>query len=307
MAFTLAHLSDVHLGMLTPGAAWKHFSLKRSIGSFSWNFARSRIHDPMVSRAIVDDIKQSEVDHVALTGDLLNVAAHAEFERGAQWLKDFGEPEWISFVPGNHDAYVPVRWEHGLYQFALYMKGDMSVAGTTTWAHNAATFPYVRLRRNVALIGLSSGIPQPLWKAGGTLGHKQLLALAKLLSDLKARGYFRVVMIHHPPLLGLSSPRKALTDAKDLQKVLNAEGAELVLHGHNHHAMLHHAEGAGGRTPVIGVPSASSNGQNFHELAAWNKCEISRNGGVWQTDITVRGWDPKSQTVVTKKQFSLPS
>jgi 3',5'-cyclic AMP phosphodiesterase CpdA len=307
LALTLAHLSDVHLGPLPKGAALKNFALKRVIGRQSWHYNRDKIHDPFVAQAIVDDIKSAAPNHVALTGDLVNISALEEFEYGAKWLKDFGKPDWISFVPGNHDAYVPVRWEHGLSKFAPYMQGDMAVTAPHTSAHLAAGFPYVRLRRNVALIGLSTAEPQSLLNAGGALGAKQLQALAKLLGDLKARGYYRAIMIHHPPLPGLAPPRKALGDSGALKDILFKEGAELVLHGHNHREMLNYLDTPSGKIPVIGVPSASSNGIGHYETAAWNLYEISRNQGNWQTAVSIRGWDAPSKSVVIKRQFTLPS
>ena len=307
MPLTLAHLSDVHLGPLPPSAAWRNFAPKRIVGSLSWHFKRKRFHDPSIIARIIADIKASAPDHVALTGDLVNIAALVEFPRAANWLRSFGDPAWISFVPGNHDAYVRVRWERGLVHLAPYMAGEMEIGGTVSSAHIAAPFPYVRLRRNVALIGLSSAQPQSLIKAGGKLGLQQLDALAKLLQILREKGYYRAVMIHHPPLPGLSPPRKALSDAAALRSVLVTEGAELVLHGHNHREMLTMLESSSGKVPVFGVPSASTNGDGDHDPAAWNHYEISRNSGKWQTNVTIRAWQPKSGGIVTKNQFTLPS
>ncbi len=307
LAITLAHLSDVHLGPLPHSSAWRNFALKRPIGWLSWSLNRHKIHDPGIAKAIMQDIKATSPDHVAFTGDLVNVAAHEEFVRAKYWLEDFGAPEWISFVPGNHDAYVPVSWQPGLGQFAPYMLGDMAIAAAPTAADANAGFPYVRLRRNVAIIGLSSAVPQPITKAAGYLGTRQLQALSKLLPDLKARGYYRTVMVHHPPLPGLAIGRKALKDAMTLQEILVREGAELVLHGHNHRQMLNFVEGPSGKIPVIGVPSASSNGTRNHEIAAWNLYEINRIQGNWVTQVSVRSWDQKAGTFVAKQHFILPS
>ena len=303
MALTLAHLSDVHLGPLPKSAAWKDFALKRVIGTLSWKLKRHKLHDPAVAEAIVKDIKAAAPDHVAFTGDLLNVSAHAEFLRAADWMENFGDPQWISFVPGNHDAYVPVKWEQGLGHLATYMTGDMAVPSTQL----TSIFPYVRLRRNLAMIGLNSAAPQSLTRASGSVGPEQLQALSKLLPDLKAKGYYRAVMIHHPPLPGLAPPRKALRDAADLRDVLRDGGAEVVLHGHNHHPILTVLEGREGKIPIVGVPSASMNGDSHYEPAAWNLYEITRNQGKWATQVSVRSWDPQLHRIIDKNQFMLPS
>jgi len=301
LALTLAHLSDVHLGPLPPGAAWENFALKRLVGALNWNLKRHKLHDPAISSALVADIKAAAPDHVAFTGDLMNVSAYAEFPRAARWLQSFGDPGWISYVPGNHDAYVPVPWQQGLAHLAPYMTGDMAATGSQS------LFPYVRLRRNLAIIGLNSGVPQSLRKAGGSLGPEQLDALPGLLHDLKAKGYYRAVMIHHPPLPGLAPPRKALSDAARLRDILASEGAELVLHGHNHRQMLNILAGRDGNIPIVGVPSASMNGTGHTEPAAWNLYEISRNQGTWLTQVSTRAWDPISRRMVPKNQFMLPS
>jgi 3',5'-cyclic AMP phosphodiesterase CpdA len=303
LALTLAHLSDVHLGPLPKSAAWKDFALKRVIGTLSWKLKRHKLHDPAVAGALVEDIKAAAPDHVAFTGDLLNVSAHAEFLRAADWMENFGDPAWISFVPGNHDAYVPVRWEQGLGLLAPYMSGDLAVASVGA----AGVFPYVRLRRNLAMIGLNSAAPQSLTRASGSVGFEQLQAMSKILPDLKAKGYYRAVMIHHPPLPGLAPPRKALSDAAYLRDVLRDGGAELVLHGHNHHPLVTILEGRDGKIPIVGVPSASMNGEGHYEPAAWNLYEITRIQGKWATQVSVRSWDPQSHRIIGKNQFMLPS
>jgi 3',5'-cyclic AMP phosphodiesterase CpdA len=167
---TLAHLSDLHLGPLPPGAVTKNFAVKRLLGGASWRFKRGRMHDIKLANALADDVKAARPDHVAVTGDLVNLAAHAEFKAAGAWLSRFGDPGWISVVPGNHDAYVRVKWEDGLSQFAPYMQGSLAIEDAFTSHHNAAGFPYVRFKGSLAMIGLSSAVPQPIHKAGGRLG-----------------------------------------------------------------------------------------------------------------------------------------
>jgi 3',5'-cyclic AMP phosphodiesterase CpdA len=303
--FSLAHLSDVHLGPLPKGAAWRNFELKRLVGYLSWQFNRRKLHDPQIASLIATDIREHTPDHVAHTGDMVNIAAHAEFPPARAWIERLGNGETLTFVPGNHDAYVNCPWEKGLVHFAPWMKGDMKVTGTQTTAQIAAPFPFVRLRKNVALIALSSGVPQSLVSAGGELGEAQLAALAPLLRDLRERGFARVVLIHHPPLPGLARPRKALADARALRDILINEGAELVLHGHNHRQMLNPLETRFGRCHVLGVASASMNGNDGHEPAAWNLYQISRQDGRWLTSVTTRSYDPASRSLATTAEFTL--
>lgn len=273
----------------------------------NWRLSRHRVHNPAVALAIAADIVRKAPDHVALTGDIVNVAAREEFVAASRWMNAFGTPDWISFVPGNHDCYVRMAWEHGLLHLAPYMQGDMRVPLTQDSPQITTPFPYVRLRRNVALIGVSTAAPQPLHRASGQLGRTQLKSLAHLLSDLRERGYARVVMIHHPPLPGLASPRKALIDAAPLRDVLEAQGAELVLHGHNHEHMLNTLNSRFGAVHVLGVPSASLIEEQHHPLAAWNLYRIQRLAGKWQIDVSIRRYDPASRQVAPLTEFTLSS
>lgn len=307
MQITLAHLSDLHLGPLPRGAVLKHFALKRLIGGASWRFKRKRLHDMDMANALAEDIKAAKPDHVAVTGDLVNLAAHAEFEAAGAWLKRFGEPDWISFVPGNHDTYVRVRWEDGLTHFAPYMQGSLAIDNPFTSHHNASGFPYVRFKGSLAMIGLSSAEPQPLHKAGGKLGPRQLELLEPLLMNLRMKGCYRAVMIHHPPLPGLSPPRKALKDAAELKAILERQGAELVIHGHNHRGMENTLDSVTGPIPIIGVPSASHKGGSNHDSASWNLYRIGRNDGKWWTEVTERRLNAEGGTFHTVRQFTLPS
>ncbi len=258
------------------------------------------MHLANVADAIKQDILDAQVDHVAFTGDAVNIAAWGEFAQAAKWIESLGAADRLSFVPGNHDAYVDVPWANGLAYFAPWMKPDRHDPTDV-----ATHFPYVRMRRNVALIGLNSGRPQNYLKATGSLGAEQLRDLKHMLAMLGSQGFYRAVMIHHPPLPGLSIPRKALTDAAELESVLRAEGCELVLHGHNHKSMLNWLETKSGMAPIIGVPSASLNGDEKHEAAGWNLYHIRRLQGRWTTDMTKHSWNRSTNTVKAQTTVTL--
>lgn len=283
MIFRLAHFSDIHLGPVTAGDIVSDFAVKRLIGGSSWHFRRKFLHRKAIADALKSDVLRQAPDHIAFTGDLVNICSQGEFARGEAWLRDFGDADRLSFVPGNHDAYVCNPYPTGLGRFARYFTG---AAGP-----DEAAFPFVRLRRNIAIIGVSSAVPQSLWRAGGTLGTTQIASLAEKLADLARRGFYRVLMIHHPPLPGLAVNRKALTDAAALQDVLVARGVELVLHGHNHLSMINKLQTATGTAHIIGVPSGSMASAKGHETAQWNIYGISRNKGQWETLLTIRAWN----------------
>jgi 3',5'-cyclic AMP phosphodiesterase CpdA len=288
---TLAHLSDVHLGPLPAGSIFRDFSGKRVIGGLSWHLRRKSKHLRIIADAARASILAEAPDHIVLTGDLVNIASKAEFQQGGKWLQEFASPERLSFVPGNHDTYVDVPHEDGLRHFMPWMQSDRPKLGDPV-------FPYLRLRRNVALIGINSGCPQPYTKAAGNLGQQQLQDLSHQLETLGQQGFYRVVMIHHPPLPNLAVQRKALTDAAALQDILKQQGAELVLHGHNHTTMLSWLDTKSGPCPCIGVPSASMKADSKHEAAAWNMYRIRRHQSRWQTEMTTQTWNTAEQKFI---------
>jgi 3',5'-cyclic AMP phosphodiesterase CpdA len=259
--FTLAHASDWHATSLA-GARPAQFANKRLLGWLSWVHRRRRAHRPEILRALFDDVKRQAPDHVAVTGDLTNVSLESEFEAAAGLLAELGSPNWVSVVPGNHDAYVAVpravawdRWSH-------YMASDSArEADLESDEHSKAPvpvdFPTVRIRGPVALVGVCTALPTPPGFASGRVGKEQLSILAVTLAKLRAQGLCRIVLMHHPVIDEGYTPRRRLVDSAELRGVLREVGAELVLHGHGHRRQIAHLPGPDREIPAIGVRSAS--------------------------------------------------
>lgn len=302
--FTIAHLSDLHLSPLPRAASAREYISKRAIGYLSWTFRRQKLHDTSIAEVIIADIRKFAPDHVALTGDLINISLPGEYVAAAAWLERFGPPDWITVVPGNHDAYVHVPWLRGASLWSRYMIGDLRIEGAHPGPHLQTLFPFVRQRKNVALIGLSTAEPQSLRRAGGRLGERQLRDLAHALQLLRKRGFFRIVLVHHPPFPGQTSPRKALVDAAAFRSVIEAEGAELVLFGHNHRLMRSDLETQKGTTHAIGVSSVSARFGTRLQPASWHHYAIRRQEGQWLTHVTVRSLNSK-QEMETQLEFDL--
>src|ERR1700761_5341720 len=104
-AFTLAHLSDPHLPPL-PRPRPLELAGKRALGYLNWTRNRHRYHRRDVVDVLISDLQAQVPDHIAVTGDLVNLALAAEFPPALAWLNSVGPPERVSLVPGNHDAYV---------------------------------------------------------------------------------------------------------------------------------------------------------------------------------------------------------
>jgi 3',5'-cyclic AMP phosphodiesterase CpdA len=278
--FTLAHLSDPHLPM--PAARSLDLLGKRVTGYLNWWRHRVHLHVPEALAGIVADIKLQKPDHIALTGDLVNISLPQEFARASRWLAEFGKPEEITVIPGNHDVYVATKWGEGLGLWGSYMAGDGKPP-----AADFQVFPTLRRRGPIALVGLNSGVPKPPFLATGTLGEAQIAAAEKLLVELGRQGLCRVVMIHHPPLT-TEKRFKRLTDATAFQAMIRRVGCELVLHGHNHRSEVSRIDGPVGPVPVIGVTSASAAPGSKYGRARYHLIHIEREPTGWRLAVDIR-------------------
>ncbi|MCI0600396.1 MAG: metallophosphoesterase [Beijerinckiaceae bacterium] len=285
--FLLAHLSDPHVGPL-PRPRRRELLGKRATGYLNWTRSRSRIHDMAVLQQIVADMKAHHPSHIAVTGDVSNIGLPAEFQIARAWLETLGPPECVSFVPGNHDAYVRGSLPDLAWTFAPWTKGDGSAG---------IGFPYLRIRGGVALIGLSSGVPTPLFVASGFLGRRQLSAAEQLLLQTRRLGLVRVVLLHHPPQISASNLGRGLVDAHGFAAMIRGAGAELILHGHNHKLCLTRIEGPGGLVPIVGVPSASVARGNHHQRAGYHLFEVTGSGASCKITGRARGLLPGTSVV----------
>jgi 3',5'-cyclic AMP phosphodiesterase CpdA len=281
-AFTLAHLSDPHLPPL-PAVRLVELAGKRMLGYLNWTRNRHKFHRRDVLDALVSDVRAERPDHIAVTGDLVNLALEAEFAPSRAWLESIGTADRVTVIPGNHDAYVRATRHRFAETWGNYLRGDD--------AQGDATFPFVRRRGPLALVGVSTAVPTPLLMATGWLGREQFDALEQVLTRLAAEQAFRVLLIHHP--LRSHSRHKRLTDSAELIALLKRHGVDLVLHGHDHVHSTIWIEGPQGQIPVVGVPSASSVAHGHYPAAAYNLFSIERDGAAWRCEQTVRGLDDR--------------
>jgi 3',5'-cyclic AMP phosphodiesterase CpdA len=282
--FALAHLSDPHL------AGWSVEGIgsllnKRLTGWLSWRANRRNIHLSRVLEMMIADLATRDADHIAVTGDLVNISLPQEFQRAGEWLRRLGTGERVTVIPGNHDAYVALPWAKGAGHWTSYMTNLGWRPEGAAPSGTQSGFPFVRRFGRVALIGLSTALPMPSFIAAGSLGESQIEALRRVLAELGTEDVFRIVLIHHPPFPGGAYKRKSLLDAAAFQAAVRAAGAELVLHGHTHVAGLGHI----GATPVIGVPSASAVKTGHKDAAAYNLYRIEGNGAAWKVTVDIRG------------------
>lgn len=275
--FTLAHISDAHLGPL-PEITFGELMSKRITGYVNWQRNRRKHLFGNTLELLVEDMYGRSPDHVAITGDLVNLAASIEIDAAAAWLQTFPNPGDVSVVPGNHDAYVPNAIDEAVRKWRPWMSGDAR-------GEDGHRFPYLRVRNDVALIGLSTATATPPFMASGYFGSNQARRFADILKATGDAGLFRVVMIHHPPIRGATANYKRMMGIRRFHAAVHLGGAELVLHGHTHLNTIHWLHGqAGAQVPVVGIASCSQGLGGKKPPAAYNLFRIQGEKGCWSID-----------------------
>lgn len=246
----VAHFSDTHVLSLT-GIGPGRFFNKRWTGAINLALNRHKHYRVEVFEQTLAAIKRTAPDHTVCTGDLANLALEPEFDRVRELLLATFAPDELTVVPGNHDYYVKEAAVGGWFERAF-----------SEWLPrlDETGYPVTRAQAGLAVVGLNSAIPTPVFIANGRIGDAQLDRMESALRGA-GEGAFRLLMVHHPLLPDpdrRSEAGRRLLDADALlQRLwrLGEAGPHLVIHGHNHAFKWQTAPGT--QIPVIQVASAS--------------------------------------------------
>lgn len=284
--FRLIHLSDVHLGPMPP-VRRRQLMSKRITGYVNWRRNRIATHQPEVLLKLLDDAKARNADHLAVTGDLINLGLDLEIEAAREWLELLGTPRDVTVVCGNHDAYVPGALKRSLAAWQPWCAGDdgASVEGPDD-------YPILRRRGEISIIGCNSARASLPFLATGYFRGAQARRLAEILEQEKQAGQCRIVLIHHPPVKGAASRHKRLNGQSLFRKAIAAHGAELVLHGHTHVDSIHRIPGPEGGVAVVGVPSGAQAPMDKvrKPAARYNLFNIARGPRGWSIAMQEFGY-----------------
>lgn len=270
----LVHLTDPHLSSLDD-VGFSSLGGKRWSGYLSWRKNRRERYLPAVLNRMADVIRSENADRILLTGDLIQIGLDSEIAEASAWLKTLGSAGQVMLVPGNHDMYArgssgSVRQAWSEYMFA-------SEKAETEQRSNE--FPVLHKSGKISFIGLTSACVTPLFMATGKLGEEQLGRLAELLKQAAGQGQLVCLLIHHPPLPGMTKWRKALVDAEALQAVLEVHPPALIFHGHLHH----NRELEWGHSHIYCTAAASSASD-----ASYRVLDIEENENSWGLQMTLK-------------------
>lgn len=281
--FRFVQISDPHLTSLR-GVRLSDLMNKRLLGYLSWLKRRRKEHQRPVLDALIRDLEDCAPEHLIVTGDLTHIGLPSEFQQAYEWLSGLGSPQQVTVIPGNHEAYAKTGWNQTLARWQPYMASD------STEPQAGSPFPSLRIRGPAAIIGLSSAVPTAPFLATGRIDADQLRQLPSLLDKTRARGLFRILVLHHSPVAGTDKWRKRLTNAAALQQILEHHGAELVLHGHSHRTVWSSLPSLTGPIPVISTPSGSAVGTNPTRRAGYHRYRLETGADDWQLHVETRSY-----------------
>ena len=299
MTFRLAHLSDCHLGPLPPIRRRELIS-KRVLGYINWQRNRGKAMVSGTIEGLVDDLKSQTPDHIAVTGDLVNLGLEAEFAGAGQFLAGLGSPDAVTAIPGNHAAYVPGALARFNVHCAPFLTSDPSATQA------GAPYPIVRQRGPAAILGLSTATATGPFMATGSVDDDQKAKLEQALTDHFSA--FRIVLIHHPPQPNAGPWHKRLVGAKAFRGLMAKSGAELILHGHTHLPTRTEIDGPDGPIPVFGVASAAQSPGGHKPPANYTLFDIDETESGWQVTATRRGYPVEGGAVteLSVERFAAP-
>lgn len=293
---TLAHISDIHLSPM-PEVALRDLLGKRLTGFLNWKLKRHGELNSETLASLVAHMQAQNADFTAVTGDMTNLALDSEIARAGEWLQALGSPDRIAVCPGNHDAYVPGALETAQQDWGDYLKGETL---------DGAAFPFVRRVGELAIISCSSAVPTRPFLAIGRFDEKQADRLGRILKAMGDAGYFRTVLIHHPPNAELQHPSFGLKGHKLFRQVIAEHGAELILHGHTHRSSIHSIPGKNHEVPVVGVAAASAaQGGTLDDPARYNLFRIEKSGEGWTCTMREYGFQRLGSDIVMRLQMRI--
>ncbi len=224
----IIHLSDLHFGTETPALV----------------------------QSLLQHMRETPADLLIVSGDLTQIASHAEFVQARDFLRGCGLP--VFCVPGNHD--IPrydllERITDPYHRYREYISPDLQPVLETPQACIAG----INTARRI--------LPHWNWAHGAVSGAQ----LRKLKDTYEAtQAPVRICVMHHPAHKIADGNFKTIVygGARALQE-LGAMKVDLVLTGHVHHAATtlveygdHHTMFLSASTALSRRVRKSANGYN---------------------------------------------
>jgi 3',5'-cyclic AMP phosphodiesterase CpdA len=217
----IAHISDVHLldGRDAYDFRCRFVSIHRPLDAAS----RAKKFMSALRAAL-----RSGAHHVVLSGDLTEMGSPTEYEHLGELLHASGiDPDEVTLVPGNHDAYTAEDgWRRALAgPLRAFARGSAEAPGK------------IVERGGLVLLPIDVTVHQTVARSGGELTAAAIEALEARFSDRALADKAVVVVQHHPPFGNPRSPWHFIDGLAGYARMLTAMVRYphvQLLHGHSH-------------------------------------------------------------------------
>ncbi|GJG85294.1 metallophosphoesterase [Gemmatimonadetes bacterium T265] len=274
MALRVFHVSDLHFG---------------------------RPAVPAQVEALERLVERERYDVVAVSGDLTQRARSGEFQRAAVFLRDAGRVSHTIVVPGNHD----VLW----WKAPLGIGDDAEMYANYRDYVSADLEPVLRVpgAPGAVFVGLNTAqgvLPQTLtWNVRdiSIIGHLRRSQVERAGAEFAAApaGDYRVVVMHHNPVMGELSQRHGLKHTRRVLGAFAEIGTDLVLCGHDHQEAVHEVETTKKGT-IVSTAGTVSNRSRGGRPSSANVLTLRADG----IDITTLVWSQAARDFVPGPQRS---
>lgn len=216
-------------------------------------------HSLKLLRGLLVALREAEVAHLVVTGDLTLSSEASEFERVGELLRAWAEKGRLTVVPGNHDVWTADAVKTSRF---LRMVGPDGLGMRTA----VESYPRVVLPApEVAIVALDTArYGEDPDETPGRVGAPQLQACREMVREHAKEGRAVLLALHHHLVLpreripsDAAVARTPLADADKLIRLLADLRVAGVLHGHRHCAFRVDIPGAAGLTPVLCAGSGS--------------------------------------------------
>lgn len=284
----IAHLTDFHFNTMK-NVKIKSMLSKRLYGYIFWNCSKGKRFDFSLLNTISLDIKNEKLDYITVTGDISHVSLPSQFIEAKDYIYSLIDSEKISVIPGNHDYYTL----SGKKYYGKIFK-DFS------------NLPYVKTFNNIAIFGIDSSIVTPPFFSYGYVKKNQFKKLSKLLESVDKK-YFKILLIHHPPVQGITSFKKCLLNSKKMTNNLLCKGDfNLVLHGHTHNFNIKYFDLPNSKIPIVSAAPLFYKVKKLQQAGGYNIYEISHNNERWSVTLRRKIYDYEKNCFYEKTIDLLP-
>jgi 3',5'-cyclic-AMP phosphodiesterase len=226
MTTRLAHLTDLHILEDAHGRRPLEERLKLSFLSFGRPL--DAVGRKRRALGALDEARRQGAEHFLLTGDLTEDGTPEQFEALAEILEQAEvDPETVTLVPGNHDAYTHADG------FARALEGPLCAFRRTS-AQGA-----VVVLDEAVVVPVSTAAHQHVARAAGWADARGLATLGAVAGACSMRHRAVVAAMHHPPTAtGIPGLQwvDGLQNHRPMRALLEAHERLHVLHGHIHRA-----------------------------------------------------------------------